>query len=195
MASLRIRIGEGETAQPSLLWDSVWSPPDGFADWAIAGADETQNRGGLQAKGALHTAVIIALFTDRRMPDDHPLRRLIDDGDPRGWFGDAVDIQSDLGETEMGSLLWIFARSYLNEEIRMWVEQIALEALAPLIFQRAAVRIEAQATAQFALNRCDLAIQIYGRGDKQIYDSRFEDLWQQTIQAAKPKPFPQFPAL
>ncbi|QDM27006.1 hypothetical protein FNL56_13450 [Tardiphaga sp. vice304] len=195
MGSVRIRISEGETPQPSLLWDSVWSPPDGFADWAIAGADEVQNRGGLQAKAALHTAVVIALFTDRRMPDDHPLRHLIDDGDPRGWFGDGVDIRPELGETEMGSLLWVFERSYLTEDIRKWVEQIAFEALAPLIFQRAAVRIEAEATAQFAVNRVDLAVKIFGRDNKQIYDFRFEDLWRQTARTDKPKPFPQYPPL
>lgn len=189
MAQLRVRIDEGRDEQPTLLWDSVWSPWRGSADWAIADADEKHNRGGLRAKAALHTSIIILLFTDKRMPDDHPLRHLVEDGDMRGWFGDGEDIREELGETEMGSLLWIFERAYLNEEIRRWVEAIALEALAPLIFQRVATRIEAVAVAQFALNRCDLDVKIYGRNGERIYDFRFEDIWKQTASAP---PAPKF---
>jgi phage gp46-like protein len=193
MATLRVRIGEGDTAQPILLWDSVWSPPDGFADWALADPDESQNQGGLRAKAALHTAVIISLFTDRRIPDNHPLRYLVANADPRGWFGDGVDVRADLSETELGSLLWVFERSILTEQIRQWTEAIALEALAPLIRQGAATRIEAQASAEFALNRLDLAIQIYGRDGSNVYDFRFEDIWKQTATAPKPLPFPDLP--
>lgn len=195
MTSLRVRIDEGSDSQPMLLWDSVWSPPQGMADWAIADASEPQNRGGLRSKQALHTAIILALFTDRRMPDDHPLKYLIDDGDPRGWFGDAVDIRADLFEDEMGSLLWIFERAQLTEDIRKWVEALALEALAPLIRQGVAVRIDAHAAAQLAAGRVDLAIQVYGRDGKQTYDYRFDDIWQQTTSAPKPLPFPQYPEI
>ena len=193
MASLRVRINEGADAQPILLWDSVWTPWKGQADWAIAGADEPQNRGGLQSKAALHTAIIIALFTDKRIARDHPLYYLVQDGDPRGWFGDGEDIRPELGEGDMGSLLWIFERSILTEEIRRWVEAIALDALATLIFQGVAVRIEAQATAQFAFNRCDLAIQVYGRDGSKAYDYRFDDIWQQTVTSPASAPFTQSP--
>ena len=163
-----------------------------MADWAIAGADEPQNRGGLRSKAALHTAIILALFTDRRMPDDHPLRYLIDDGDSRGWFGDGVDIREDLFEAEMGSLLWIFERAPLTEDIRKWVESLAIEALMPLIKQGVAARIEAQAIAQFAANRVDLAVQVYGRDGAQTYNQRFDDIWQQATTAPKPLSFPQY---
>ena len=193
MASLRVRIDEGSDDQPILLWDSVWVPWKGQADWAPADADEKQNRGGLRAKGALHTAVVLALFTDRRIPDDHPLRYLVKDQDPRGWWGDGEDIRSELGEREMGSLLWVFERAPLTEEIRRWVEAIALEALAPLVFQQAAVRIDAQAVAEFAFNRCDLAIQIYGRSGDRIYDQRFENIWQQSVTTPAPDKFTQYP--
>lgn len=194
MASLRVRINEGAQAQPILLWDSVWAPWKGQADWSIAAPDEVQNRGGLQAKAALHTAVIISLFTDKRIPNDHPLRYLVEDGDPRGWFGDGEDIRPELGETEMGSLLWVFERSTLTEEIRRWVEAIALDALAPLIFQGVASKIDAQATAEFAFNRCDLSIQIYGRDGSKSYDFRFDDVWQQTVTSPKAATFRDNPA-
>jgi phage gp46-like protein len=193
MASLRIRINEGEDKQPILLWDSVWSPSEGMADWAMAGPDEPQNQGGLRAKAALHTSVIIALFTDKRIQDDHPLRYLVGDGDPRGWWGDGADVQSDLGETEMGSLLWVFERAPLTEDIRRWVEAIALDALTPLVKQGAVTRIDTQAFAEFAEDRCDLLIDLYGRDGTRSYSHRFDDIWQQSVTSPAPKPFPQFP--
>lgn len=189
MASLRVRIDEGSDEQPILLWDSVWQPCGGFADWALAGPDEPQNRGGLRSKAALHTAIIIALFTDRRIEKDHPLAYLVEDGDPRGWFGDGEDIHEDLGEGEMGSLLWVLARAPLTEEIRRWVEALAIEALATLIRQGVAVRIEAQAVAYFAVNRVELAIQIYGRDGSKVYDFKFDDLWRQSLTSPRPLPF------
>ncbi|WP_315705063.1 MULTISPECIES: phage GP46 family protein [unclassified Bradyrhizobium] len=193
MSSLRVRINEGGDKQPILLWDSVWQPWLGKADWAIAGADEDQNRGGLQSKAALHTAVIISFFTDKRIPDGHPLLYLVQDGDRRGWFGDGEDIRPELGETEMGSYFWVLERAPLTEEIRRWTEAIAIEALAPLVFQRAVARIEVQAIAEFAINRCDLAVQLYGRDGTKLYDFRFDDLWRQLVTAPPPLPFPQKP--
>lgn len=193
MSQLRVRINEGEDAQPNLLWDSAWQPQQGMADWVIAGVDEQQNRGGLRARAALHSAVVLALFTDRRMPDDHPMRKYVDGDDMRGWFGDATDVRADLFEDELGSLLWVFERTPLTEEIRKWVENLALEALQPLIRQGVAARIEAQATAQFTAGRVDLAIQIYGRDGRQTYDQRFDDIWQQSVTSPAPAPFPAFP--
>jgi phage gp46-like protein len=192
MSYIRVRIAEGSQAQPVLLWDSVWSPWKGQADWAVADPDEKQNQGGLRSKAALHTAVILSLFTDKRIPDDHPLHYLVQDGDPRGWFGDGEDIQPDLGETDMGSLLWVFERAPLTAAIRKWVEAIALDALAPLIFQGVATRIEAQATAEYAVDRCDLAIQIYGRDGAQVYSYRFDDIWKQSITSP---PAPNWPPM
>jgi phage gp46-like protein len=194
MAPLRVRIAEGLADQPMLLWDSIWQPQSGSADWAIADGDEPQNRGGLRAKAALHTAVVLSLFTDKRIADDHPLRYLVAGDDPRGWWGDGADVRADLHETELGSLLWVFERSVLTEEIRRWAEAIALEALTPLIAQGLAVRIEAQASAEFAMNRLDLAVQIYGRDGARLYDQRFADVWAQSITSPPPLPFPQYPS-
>lgn len=189
MSSLRVRISEGETKQPNLIWDSVWIPSHGMADWALADADEEQNRGGLRSKAALHTAVAICLFTDKRVADDHPLRYLLGDSDPRGWFGDGVDVRADLNETQMGSLLWIFERSPLTHEIGKMVEAVALEALAPLLAQFAAARIDVQANTKPEFNRCDLFVQIYGRDGSRLYNYQFDDIWQQTASAPKPEPF------
>lgn len=191
---LRVRISEGDQPQANLLWDSQWRPPEGAADWAMADAKETQNRGGLRAQAALHTAVVLCLFTDKRIPNDHPLLYLLEGADQRGWWGDGADVRGDLSETDLGSLLYVFERSILTEDIRRWVEAIAIDALTPLIKQGAAVRVDAQAFAEFALDRMDLAVQIYGRDGQKIYDQRFADIWKQSVTSPAPLPFPAYPA-
>lgn len=175
---VRIRVAEGEDAQPLLLWDSVWSPFDGRADWALAGGTETRNRGGLRATSALHTAVILALFTDARIPDAHPLRYLAGD-DPRGWWGDGVDVRDDLGEAPLGSYLWVLERAPLTNEIRRWAETLATDALAPLIRQRAVVRVEVEATMNETRSRLEMLVRLYGRDGSRAYDQRFEIVWGQ----------------
>lgn len=189
MATLKVRISEGDDPQPILLWDTVWSPWKGHGDWAIAGTDEPQNRGGLRSKAALHTAVILCLFTDKRIPADHPLAYLVDGDDPRGWWGDGVDIQAHLGEREMGSLLWVFERAHLNEDIRRWVEAVAIDALATLIFQGVAVSIEAIATRPVNPNQLNLEVRIFGGDGSLIYNFQFEDIWKQSQTSPKSPTF------
>jgi len=192
--ALTVRIDEGEQPQPTLFWDSRWEPWRGQADWAIADANETQNRGGLSAQQALHTAFVLCLFTDKRISKDHPLFHLVEDGDQRGWFGDGVDVREDLFEEEMGSLLWIFERSYLNDEIVRYVELFAIEATNCLIKQGACARIEVQAERRPAPgDGVNLSLQAYGRDGTKLYDYKFEDIWRQTANAPQPPPFPTAP--
>lgn len=181
MLEVIVRAQEGCDPDPFLLPDTIWLQADGIADFRLAGADEKLNRGGLAAHRALETAVMLALFTDRRMPDDHPLRWLAD-CDPRGWWGDAVDVRSDLGETALGSLLWIFERAPLTidrQPATMWAERVAYDALQPLLDQGMVVRVDVQATASELQNRMDLAVQLYGRDAQRIYDRKFELVWNQ----------------
>jgi phage gp46-like protein len=178
MSSLTYRLNEGCGEQPSLLWDSVWNPLDGQGDWALAGADEAQNRGGLKATNAIHTAVLIALFTDKRVPDEHPLRYLADN-DPRGWWGDGVDVRADLGEAPLGSLLWLLQRAPLDASTEQWAIAFAQEALYPLIAQQVVSKIEVEATANKLKNRLEMLVRLYGRDGKLVYDERFQSLWDQ----------------
>jgi phage gp46-like protein len=190
---LRVRISEGDKPEVNYLWDSRWRPPEGAADWELFDPSETSNRGGLSARAVLHTSVILCLFTDKRIPDDHPLRYLLEGADQRGWWGDGADVATDRGETDMGSLLWVFERSILTEDIRRWVEALAIDALTPLINQKIAVRVDAQAFAEFAEDRCDLLIHLYGRDGQRIYDARFDAIWRQSVTSPKPLPFPNYP--
>jgi phage gp46-like protein len=193
---LRVRINEGNQPQSSLLWDSEWKPPEGAADWVFpALVSEAQNRGGLRAVAVLHTNVILCLFTDKRLPDNHPLRYLLEGADQRGWWGDGADVRADLFETDMGSFLWVFEHSILTDDIIRWVEAVAIDAMMPLINQGVAVRVDAQAIAEKAFDRCDLAIQLYGKDGTKIYDQRFADIWKQSVTSPAPLPFPEYSRL
>jgi phage gp46-like protein len=151
----------------------------GFGDWALAGMDETRNVGGLRAQGALHTAVTLCLFTDRRISDDHPLRWLVED-DPRGWWGDGVDVRTDLGEDELGSLLWVLERAPLTVDIERWAKALAEEALTPLIRQGVANRSEVTATAVRARDRMTMEVVLFGQDGKDKYRQQFEIVWKQA---------------
>lgn len=181
MTDLAIRAAEGCAPDPLLLWDSVWRPTDGVADFRLADAAEPLNRGGLAARAALATAVTLALFTDRRVAADHPLAWLAD-GDPRGWWGDGVDVHAERGEVALGSLLWLLERAPLTIDgvsAARWAEHFALDALAPLQNQGAVVRIEATASADEIANRLDLIVNLYGRAGAAVYSQKFAVLWRQ----------------
>lgn len=173
-----VRAAEGCGPDPFLLWDSVWSPELGLADWAVAGRDEKNNVGGLSAKRALFTAVVLCLFTDKRVPADHPLAYLAS-GDPRGWWGDAVDVRDDLGEADLGSLLWLLERAPLTDDVVRWARAFALEALEPLKGQHAVVRVDAQVAANKPAGRLELTVQLYGRDGSSVFDARFDLVWKQ----------------
>lgn len=179
MAIPRIRINEGSDPQPQLLWDSIWSNARGFADWALAAVSEVLNRGGLQARAALQTAVVIQLFTDKRAPADHPLLKYVTPGDWRGWWGDGVDVRTDLHETELGSLLWMLARAPVNEDMRRWTETLSGEALQTLIDQGVVARIVPTATIRSTNDGVDLDVKLYRADGTLAFDHRFDDIWAQ----------------
>ena len=178
--AIRVRIDEGCQTQHQLLWDTVWNAEQGFGDWAVAAPGTPGNSGGLQADNALHTAIVLCLFTDRRCPPDHPLAKNIQDGDPRGYWGDGVDVRADLGETELGSLLWLLENTAIDPvDTPRWLQSLALDALAVLVGQGAVVRVDAQASIDSTRNRGDLAVQLYGADGARIYDRKFQALWAQ----------------
>jgi phage gp46-like protein len=182
MAQITIRAAEGCAPDSNALWDSVWDAERGQADWAMAEADEAQNHGGLRAKAAIETAVVLALFTDKRVPAEHPLAYLAD-GDNRGYWGDGIDVRTDLGERELGSLLWLLERAPMTIagiSAATWAEQFANEALATLIDQGVCVRIDIAATANEIGGRVELSVDLYGRDGAKIYDRNFDVLWNQV---------------
>ena len=49
------------------------------------------------------------------------------------------------------------------------------------------MRIDAQAVAEFAMNRLDLFVQVYGRDGTKIYEERFADIWSQSVTSPEPR--------
>ncbi len=190
-----IRANEACAPDPFLLWDSIFDPAAGVADWALAGPDAPNNSGGLAAQAALETAVTLCLFTDAALPPDHPLAYLVGDGDFRGWWGDGIDVLADLGETALGSFLWVLQRAPLTDGITQWAERFAEDALAPLQAQGAVVRIDC-AAAIAGLNTLELTVSLYGEDGRQIYNRQFDLVWQQLnappveVQSSSPPPSP-----
>lgn len=177
-----IRAAEGCASDVNVLWDSVWNPDLGVADWALAGPSDAGNVGGLRARAAIETAVVLALFTDKRVDPDHPLYYLAD-GDARGYFGDGIDVRGDLNETALGSHLWLLERAPLtirSLSAAQWAEQFALEALATLKDQGVVVRIEAAASVNELQNRLELIVRLFGRDGTVSFDRKFDVLWNQV---------------
>jgi len=163
------RANEGPDL-PRQGWDTVWHGT--YGDWALAA-------GNLKADAALHSAVVLCLFTDVRAPDN----LVIDDPlDRRGWPGDGFDVDANAGEGPMGSLLWTLERSILTNETARTARRYAYEALRPLLRQKAAAKIEVEAAANQIEDRLEICIVMYAQSGSKIYDQRFDRVWKETLE-------------
>ncbi|WP_292537046.1 phage GP46 family protein [Mesorhizobium sp.] len=161
--------GDGE---PLLSPDTLWDGTSG--DWALAGDDKV-NAGGLRAKAALATAVLLCLMTDARVePDELPAEE-----QNRGWPGDSFDLRTDLGETAIGSKLWLLRRSTASDATALRAEDYARAALQTLVDQGAVSFVEVTGTALPAERRIDLKILLKDRDGAVVFDRRFGVLWEQ----------------
>ena len=105
----------------------VWDEARTTGDWQLTGD------GGLLTAPALETAVMVSLFTDARaLPED----RLPPGEDPRGWWGNA------LGGDPIGSRLWTLRRAKREPETLRRAEDMVREALAWLVADGVASRVE-----------------------------------------------------
>ena len=134
------------------------------------------NPGGLLAKAAIATSVINSLFWDAPCPKDHPLFHLAE-GDPRGYWGNGLDLGQDDVE---GSLLWLLERGVATDEMARWGRQFALDALKPMIAAGVCVRIDATCKVLPRLNGVALDIQLYGRDGTTVFQSQFDVAWRQV---------------
>ncbi len=180
---MEVLIRQNEACQPDpfLLWDSTWNKAAAIADWALAG-NAPLNSGGLAATAALETAVVLCLFSDQAMPANHPLASYVRDCDPRGWWGDGVDVRADLGEAPLGSLLWMLWNMPLNLAAQ-WAPPLAQQALAPLQTQGAVVEIDCSAEIT-SLNGLTLSVNLFGEKGALVYSGKFNLVWQQITAAA-----------
>lgn len=175
---MEIRIvREGALAPLSGYWDTVWSDEFGEGDWALADPGGTAGgRGGLKADAGLATAIILALFTDKRAPEGARL----DDGDRRGWFGDRIDVRADLGEADLGSWIWLYERSALTDDLPQLIHDAAVDALEPIRLQGAVARFDVTVEMFREQDRVDVEVDAFSQDGTNIFSQRFALLWDQV---------------
>jgi phage gp46-like protein len=111
-----------------------WDPDSLTADLVVEGND-------LARDATLQTAVELSLFLDRRAEDADQLPT--SETDRRGWWGDSVPVVEG---DRIGSRLWLLAREKHTPSMAARLEKYAREALAWLLEDRVASRLEVTAT-------------------------------------------------
>ncbi len=155
-------------------------------DFALAEARERFNKGGLRSREALHTGILIQLFTDGRALDDEPLP---DDLDPnrRGWWGDSVARVSEQGSHNIGSRLWTLRRARLTAETAQIANDMTVACLQPFIDQGAVASFDVQTRTSYAslsfgkpeTGILEIGIDGYAQDSTRIYSQQFSVLWDQ----------------
>lgn len=140
----------------------VYSPDTMTFDLAIAGYD-------LVADDGLETAVMVSLFSDRRADDNDTLPG---GNDRRGWWGDSYP---DVNGDQIGSRLWLLARSKQTQDVLNAAQDYAQECLTWLV-EDGIVR-SVKATAEI-LRTGVLALTIeIARAAQPVAKYRFETFW------------------
>ncbi|WP_165676523.1 phage GP46 family protein [Metapseudomonas otitidis] len=140
----------------------VWSGTE--ADLAIEGGDLVLEEG-------LQTAAVISLFSDRRARLDDVLPA--DDGDRRGWVGDAWPrVEGD----QIGSRLWLLNREKDIPETLRRAREYARESLAWLIEDGIGASLDVQASVPMrGVLRLELTV---NRRDGSTLNHQFDTLWE-----------------
>lgn len=143
----------------------TWDPEELAADLSIEAND-------LAVDDGLETAVLMSLFLDREAAEGD----VLPDGelDRRGWWGDAFPV---VDGDKIGSRLWLLARSKATPDVLSRAEEYAREALAWLIEDRVAARVEV--TTEFLAGNTGLgiAVEIYRPGKNDPTSFRFGQVW------------------
>lgn len=124
---------------------------------------------GLDAAEPLVRAVVISLFTWRRANPDDELP-----GDLRmGWWADTFP---GVPNDRIGSRLWLLSRATLVPETITRAKEYAEEALAWMVEDGVAARVEIEAE-RHGLSTLALACRIYKSDGRMLADVRFTDVW------------------
>lgn len=101
--------------------------------------------GDLKKDEGLRTAVIISLFTDRRVNKEDVLLGQ----SQKGWFGDAPELIENVGDA-WGSKLWLLEREKQTQVTLTRAVEYAKEALQWMIADEIAATIEVEASYPIA---------------------------------------------
>lgn len=121
----------------TVLWDTKWQYIEGEGtkgDWALAAEGEDGNSGGLSYQDKIGTAIIIALFTNAKLPDYMLDEENYTKQDQHEWHGNTFGIEPD--EAPLGSMLFTLKRAPLNETTARMAEHYCAAALQIMIRRR-----------------------------------------------------------
>lgn len=183
-AGLAFPLGASDAPAPDpVVYTSPSGPPpvlergDLALSWdsAACSADVAVVANDLQGDAGLETAVLLSLFIDRRAEDGD----VLPDGatDRRGWWADEL---APIDGDKIGSRLWLLARAKPVRETALRAEEYAREALAWLVEDRVATRVEVSAEiAQLASGTKALFIgaAIYRPGRNEPLRFRYDGVW------------------
>ncbi|MFG6500137.1 phage GP46 family protein [Sulfitobacter sp. 1A15106] len=142
-----------------------------MGDWVLEGGD-------LRDNAVLLTSIILCVFSDARAPDDRDLPTSADDR--RGWWGDQVDVRAEDGETELGSLLWLYERSAITDETLKGIKDTVYDSLQTLEDQGAIASRAVEVEADRGSGHVYIEINVYSRDGQKRYSQRFSRLWGQV---------------
>lgn len=139
--------------------------------WGTSGADLALEANDLARDDGLETAILISLYTDRRTDDVESVPS--GDGDRRGWWGDAVPV---VAGDRIGSRLWLLSREKEVPTALRRAEEYAREALAWLLEDRVAERVEVTASVP-GPHVLGLTIAVHRPGADRADEFRFHSTW------------------
>jgi len=180
---IRVRQAESAAAQPDYQWDTQFNPATQTWDWVLAGYGDPTNVGGLLTTRPIDTAVIIQLATWRRA---EAYDNLPSGNDPRGWWGDSVDI--DTNEGPLGSRLWLLYRAVLNANTAQLAENYATEALQTFVKQGVWATFTVATTIDKPNSKLVLTISAFSQDGARVYQQQFARLWAAEQQSFTPTP-------
>lgn len=138
--------------------------------WDGHGCDLALDGNDLQLDDGLQTSILISLFSDRRARPDDTLPG--GDGDRRGWWADAYPaIEGD----QIGSRLWLLSREKELAEPLRRAKEYAEEALAWLVVDGIAARVEVTASVP-RRGVLGLSIAVH-KLDGNIENFQYEFIW------------------
>ena len=124
----------------------------------------------LTSEEGLRTAIIISLFSDRRVETEE---LPIEEKSRRGWFGDLfAENSGDL----IGSRLWLLKRAKATEENRNLAEDYAQEALQWLIDDGIASSVDV--SANYDSNKALALTCVLTKPNGDAIPFQFEKFWQ-----------------
>lgn len=122
--------------------------------------------GDIEPDHGLETAVVISLFTNKRVGDDELPKN---EQDRAGWWAD----ETLPGNDQIGSLLWVIAKKTITENVITKAQEYCVEALRWMIVDGVAKSVDVIVTRE-GINSIWIGVSIT-KPDNVVY--KYKMLW------------------